>query len=65
MSLVKVQDHPDLLKDTESKAVLNTNYASLLEYKKKQQMLKDMDSLKTEVVELKQMMSQILTILNK
>lgn len=65
MSLVKVQDHPDLLKDTESKAVLNTNYASLLEYKKKQQMLKDMDSLKSEVVELKEMMGQILSLLNK
>lgn len=65
MKIAKVQDHPDLVRDLESKAVLNTNYAALLEYKKKKQMVEDMDSLKSEVVELKQMMSQILTLLNK
>lgn len=65
MKIAKVQDHPDLVRDLESNAVLNTNYAALLEYRKKQQMVKDMDLLKSEVVELKEMMSQILSLLNK
>lgn len=65
MKIAKVQDHPDLVRDLESNAVLNTNYAALLEYRKKQQMVKDMDLLKPEVVELKEMMGQILSLLNK
>jgi hypothetical protein len=65
MKIAKVQDHPDLVRDLESNAVLNTNYAALLEYRKKQQMVKDMDLLKSEVVELKEMMGQILSLLNK
>lgn len=65
MKIAKVQDHPDLVRDLESNAVLNTNYAALLEYRKKQQMVKDMDLIKSEVVELKEMMGQILSLLNK
>lgn len=65
MKLQKVQDYPDLVKDTSSKAVLNTNYAALLEYKKKQKMAKDVDSLKEDVQDIKNMLSTILDKLNK
>lgn len=65
MSLVKVQDHPDLLKDTNSKAVLNNNYAALLEYKKKQKMSKEIDSLKSDVQEIKELMNKVLNLLDK
>lgn len=65
MNIVKVQDHPDLVKDMDSKAVLNTNYASLLEYKKKHQMSKEIDSLKSDVSEIKNLLNQIVSSLNK
>lgn len=65
MSLVKVQDHPDLLKDTNSKAVLNNNYAALLEYKKKQKMANEIDSLKSDVQEIKELMNKVLNLLDK
>ena len=63
--LVRIQDHPDLVKDMESKAVLNTNYAALLEYKKTQQMKSEIDDLKTDVSEIKDLLSTIVTMLNK
>ena len=53
MNIVKVQDHPDLVKDMDSKAVLNNNYASLLEYKNKQKMMSEMDEIKSDIVEMK------------
>ena len=37
MTIAKVKDHPHLVKDMNSKAVLNTNYAALLEYKRKKE----------------------------
>ena len=63
--LYKVEDHPDLVKDMESKAVLNTNYAALLEYRKKQAMIQDIDGLKSDVSEIKEMLNFIVSSLNK
>ena len=65
MKLVKVQDHPDLVKDMDSKAVLNNNYAALLEYKNQQRMVNEVDSLKTDVQEIKIIMNKVLELLNK
>ena len=45
MRLYKIEEHANLVKDMDSKAVLNTNVAALMEYKKKQEMQKDIDSL--------------------
>lgn len=64
-NLYKVKDHPHLVKDMESKAVLNTNYAALLEYKKKKQTLDDVESLKGDVKEIKQLLNDLLGKLNK
>jgi hypothetical protein len=60
MNLYKVKDHPHLVKDMESKAVLNTNYAALLEYKKKKQMEEEFNSLKSDVEDIKKMLQALL-----
>ena len=65
MKLYKVEDHPDLVKDMDSKAVLNNNYAALSEYRKKQQMQKVVQSLKEDVQDMKQTLNKILSLLNK
>ena len=63
--IFKVQDHPDLVKDMNSKAVLNTNYAALMEYKKQKQIVDDVDSLKKDMQDIKSMLSDLLGKLNK
>lgn len=63
--LFKVQDHPDLVKDMNSKAVLNTNYAALLEHKKKQKVSQEIDNLKKDVAEIKDTLKLLVSMLNK
>lgn len=65
IKIAKVKDHPHLIKDMESKAVLNTNYAALVEYRKKQQMQKEVESLKEDVRDIKSTLDKILFLLNK
>jgi len=65
MNLVKVKDHPHLVKDLYSKAVLNTNYAALVEYRKKKQMQEEVQSLKSDVQDIKNTLNTILSLLNK
>jgi len=65
MRLYKVQEHANLVKDMDSKAILNTNAAALLDYKKKQEMKKDIDSLKSDIGEMKQMLNKIFSMLEK
>ena len=65
IKIAKVKDHPHLIKDMESKAVLNTNYAALVEYRKKQQMQKEVESLKEDVRDIKFTLDKILSLLNK
>jgi len=65
MNLVKVKDHPHLVKDLDSKAVLNTNYAALVDYRKKKQMQEEVQSLKSDVQDIKNTLNIILSLLNK
>lgn len=65
MKLYKVKDHPDLVKDMDSNAVLNNNYAALMEYKKKKKVQEDIESLKEEMQDIKSMLNKILENLNK
>lgn len=65
MELYRIDDQPDLVKDMESRAILNTNYAALLEYKSKQRMEKEINSLKDDVKDIKDMLSLIANSLNK
>jgi len=60
MKLAKVKDHPHLVKDMESKAVLNTNYAALVEYKRKKQMEDEFNTLKSDMEDIKKMLQALL-----
>jgi len=60
MKLAKVKDHPHLVKDLESKAVLNTNYAAYMEYKKKKQMEDEFNTLKSDMEDIKKMLQALL-----
>ena len=65
MTLYRIDDDPDLVKDMDSKALLNTNYAAYLEYKKKQKMENEIQDLKNDVGDIKQMLNSIVSLLNK
>jgi hypothetical protein len=65
MTIAKVKDHPHLVKDMNSKAVLNTNYAALLEYKRKKLMEEEVQSLRGDVQDMKDTLNKILSLLNK
>ena len=60
IKLAKVKDHPHLVKDMESKAVLNTNYAALVEYKRKKQMEEEFNTLKSDMEDIKKMLQVLL-----
>lgn len=61
-SLVPVSNHPRLLRDKNSKALINTDIAALKEYKNRKKIAEDVDILKNEVRELKHL---ILLLINK
>lgn len=65
MTIAKVKDHTHLVKDMNSKAVLNTNYAALLEYKRKKLMEEEVQSLRGDVQDMKDTLNKILSLLNK
>ena len=63
----KVEDNPDLVRDTNTNALLNTSLSSLENYKKRKRRQKEIDraleeinSMKVEIAELKEMLRQIL-----
>lgn len=61
---VKVKDNEDLVRDTQTKAVLNTDLTSLQAYKQRRDALRkkdtELESLKNEVSELKQLVQNLL-----
>jgi len=67
MKYAKVKENPELIRDMDSKAVLNTNLTALQSYKKKrekqqeiQSAVDDINNLRQEVNELKTLMQRIL-----
>jgi hypothetical protein len=67
MKYAKVKENPELIRDMNSKAVLNTNLTALQAYKKKrekqqeiQSAVDDINNLRQEVNELKTLMQRIL-----
>jgi len=62
ISLVPVSNHPRLLRDKNSKALINTDIAALKEYKNRKKIAEDVNILKNEVQELKHL---ILLLINK
>ena len=64
-NIVKVENHPNLVKDMNSKAVLNANYAALLEYRKKQQSEQEIHLLKKDIDEIKLMLKKLISSTDK
>ena len=64
-SLIPVTEHPSLLRDKNSKALINTDIAALNEYKNKKKMAEDVDTLKKEIQELKQLMLLVVDSIKK
>ena len=67
MKYAKVKENPELIRDMNSKAVLNTNLTALQAYKKKrekqqeiQSAVDDINNLRQEVTELKTLMQRLL-----
>jgi|LauGreDrversion4_2_1035121.scaffolds.fasta_scaffold1537052_2 hypothetical protein len=67
MKYAKVKENPELIRDMDSKAVLNTNLNALQAYKKKrekqqeiQSAVEDINNLRQEVNELKTLMQRLL-----
>ncbi len=62
-SLVKIQDSPDLLKDTVSGAVLNTNVKALAAYKAKRNYISKVDTLEERVSSMESNLTEIKQLL--
>ena len=67
MKYAKVKENPELVRDMDSKAVLNTNVSALQAYKKKrekqqeiQSAVDDINNMKNEINEIKTLMQRIL-----
>jgi hypothetical protein len=67
MKYAKVKENPELIRDMNSKAVLNTNLTAMQAYKKKrekqqeiQSAVDDINNLRQEVNELKTLMQRLL-----
>jgi hypothetical protein len=64
-SLLKIEDSPDLLKDIESGAVLNTNVNALRAYKAKKTHSSNLEnkvnSMEKELKEIKELLLAVLT----
>lgn len=66
MKLALVKDHPDLVRDMESKAILASDQLKYKEYKQKKEMLKstmkygeEIENLKKDVQEIRSLLQQL------
>ena len=64
MNKLKIENHEDLLRDTTSNAVINNDVSALENYRKrrkaKREMVNDVDNLKNDVQEIKELLKQLL-----
>ncbi len=63
-SLIKIEDSPDLLKDTVSGAVLNTNVKALAAYKAKRNFISKVDTLEQRVSSMESSLTEIKQCIN-
>lgn len=61
--LLQIKEHPDYVKDTKSKAILNNNVKLLAERKKEQLIEQNISKLSVEVADLKSEMTSIQELL--
>lgn len=57
---LKVKDQPNLVRDSGSKAIINTNEDELRAYKLKRERDRKVDRLENDVQEIKQMLKKLL-----
>lgn len=62
MKKVKIENHEDLIRDEETKAVLNTDLSSLQSYKKRRNLMRQKDA---EIVEIKNELSEMKELLHQ
>ncbi len=56
---LKIEDAPDLVKDTRSGAILNTNVRALEAYRKGREKSDKVDKLETKIVSLEQTINEL------
>lgn len=54
-----VQEVPSLLRDKNSKALLNTDIGALTEHKNKKKLIEDVDMLKKDIGEIKALLQKL------
>ena len=67
MDYLKVKDHPDLVRDTKSKAILNTDVHALNKYKEEREfkmklhkIVEENQQMKNEISEIKDLLLKVL-----
>lgn len=65
MKVALVKDHPDLVRDLESKAILASDQLKYKEYKQKKEMLKSTMKYGEEIENLKKDVQEIRTLLQQ
>jgi len=65
MDYLKVKDHPDLVRDTKSKAILNTDVHSLNKYKEEREFKMKLHKIVDENQQMKSEISEIKNLLLK
>lgn len=69
MDKLKIVDNEDLVRDVQTNAVINTSKSSLEAYRQKRDaqrtLVQDIDGLKSEMADIKQLLQQLLVEKNK
>lgn len=65
MDFLKIEDAPDLVKDTSSGAVLNTNLKSLEAYRKQRDKAKKVEQLESRVMVLESTVQELKNLVHK
>ena len=62
---LKVENYPDLIRDSKSKAIINVNRNAMVEHMSKQQMKESIQNLNEEMVSLKNDFKEIKALLQQ
>jgi len=65
MSMIKVKDHKNLVRDSRTKAVLNTDLVKMMQAKKRKQQSVTLETLTQEVNVIKDEFKEIKTLLRQ
>ena len=65
MALLQVEDRPDLVRDEETKAVLNTDITALEAYRKRRKAQRNIETMCVEIDEIKNDINDIKSLLRE